>query len=722
MLLAGFLTVFMYALSIISFNFLITKIFSTIYFISIDWLLFYVIYFILDFSDNRILVARNKFLTYIHSVLIILAASDSLSLMLNYFVHHAFDNVLLFDDISNIFYWNYNFYKGYSFHLLVCYILVFIITALFLYAIIHVKGEQKKRFIYFFSSFLLIIVSNVFYLIQQWTYDYSVLLYGLMTIFICYFSISQREKSKIKCLIDVYSKNIESAVLGFDFEKNCIFISPNTYNIFESEEQIQEIAKNYLKSDWFKPVMSSNSDYISFDDSFIINNQTYYFFVEYKVIRDKRNNEVGSYLNFTDKTEEIIELNNKKIILTHDKLTNLLNAETFKQRAEEIFNIDPSVERLLIVTNIKDFKFINDVFGSVIGDKILLEEAKILSSMNYKDCIQTRLYADQFALLINREHFNQKEFIEKLDSIQNITKSLNYKIIVNIGIYEIEDTEDDVRTMIDKAMIVIEQINLNNKTHIAYFNSEMMKRILKQKEFLSNFYNYFENKEFEVFYKPLYSDRKKITGYEACVKWVKSDKEVLAQEDFLPYINNSVLIGILDEYIWKNAFEYLQTLKNNNKNILIYIKLYEMDFYYTDLLKSLVDLVKEYGIKSSSICLEINENYILDKPSNLTVIHSLHREGFKIIIDNFGEGYSSFYMFDELNPDAIKLDLKSLKLGNEDKKENLIIHSMLNLSEIIDTKLIVNGVNTKEDFDFLKKIKCKSFQGSYFSEEKEPDL
>ena len=726
MLIAGFFTVFMYAISIVTLNITVSRIFTSIYFISIDWLLFFVLYFILDYSDKRNLVARNYYLSLSHSVLLIIAASDTISLVLNYFIHHAFDNVLMSSESSNLYYWNYNFGKGYQFHLLVCYILVFLIMAFFIYSIITSTGALKKHYIYFFTSFLLIIVSNIFYLIQQWPFDYSVLLYGLMTIFICYFSISQREKDKLKVLTEIYSSNIESAMFGYDYEKKCIFITPNTYKIFQNEAQVQEIAQNYLKSDFFLPAMENKTDYISVDDSFIINNQNFYFFVEYKIIRDKKMREIGSFLNFTDRTQEIIELNNKKISLTHDKLTNLLNAETFYERVEEILNFNPEAKRYLIVTDIKDFKFINDVFGSVIGDKILMEEGRILAGFDYPECIQTRLMTDQFAILIKKENFDQQDFMDRLEEIQEITKGLNYRIIINIGIYEINDISDDIKSMIDKAMIVIDQINLEKKGNIAYFNSEMMKNVLVQKEFLSNFYNYLENRQFDVYFEPVYSDRKKTIGYESFVKLTDKEKGTMYMEDFLPYMEKSVFMGMLDEFVWEKVCQTLIEKKWNEKRIAVFIKIFEMDFYYSNLVNSLIDLVNKYDIDSSLIYLEFNEKFILGKEANIRIVNALKEAGFKIVIDDFGSGYSSFYMFEELRPNAIKISLKSFnsidKKEGGNKKEKIIIQSMLKLAEKINTKLILESVDTKEDFDFLKKMKCKYFQGKAIEEIKEEKL
>ena len=719
MLIVGFFTVFMYALSIITLNITISTIFTTLYFISLDWLLFCVLYFILDYADKRNLVARNNFLSCMHSIFLIIATSDSVSLAMNYFVHHAFENRLMFRATSNLFYWNYNFKPGYQFHLLVCYILVMMITAVFIYSMINSKGEIRKHFVYFFSSFLLIIVSNVFYLIQKWPFDYSVLLYGLMTIFICYFSISQREKNKLIILTEIYSANMESAMFGYDYEKKCIFITPNTYKIFQNEELVKDIAQNYLKSDVFKSIMENKTDYISFDDSFIINKQTFYFFVEFKIIRDKKNHEIGSFLNFTDKTQEIIDFNNKKISLTHDKLTNLLNAETFYQRAEEILSLNADVERYLIVTDIKDFKFINDVFGSIIGDQILIEEGRILSDMDYPDCIQTRIMTDQFAILINKVDFDQEEFLERLDEIQAITKSLNYHIVINIGIYEITDPSEDIKSMLDKAMIVIDQINLDKKEKLAYFNSEMMQKVLVQKEFLSNFYNHLENQEFDVFYEPILAERKKILGYEAFVKLTDKEKGVMYLDEFLPYIEKSVFMGMLDDFVWERVCRDVKEKKFYERKQTVFIKIQEMDFYYSDLSNSLIELVKKHNIDPSLFCLEFDEKSILEKENNLRIVHALKEAGFKIALDNFGSGYSSFNMFEELEPNALKINLKDISGGGDGKKEKVIILSMIKLAEKINTMLIFKSVNSKLDFDLLKKMKCKYFQGKYFADEKE---
>jgi EAL domain-containing protein (putative c-di-GMP-specific phosphodiesterase class I) len=117
--------------------------------------------------------------------------------------------------------------------------------------------------------------------------------------------------------------------------------------------------------------------------------------------------------------------------------------------------------------------------------------------------------------------------------------------------------------------------------------------------------------------------------------------------------------------------------------------------------------------------LEFDEKSILEKENNLHIVNALKEAGFKIILDNFGSGYSSFYMFEELEPHALKINLKDINTEIGDKKGNVIIHSMVKLAEKINTMLIFKSVDTKQDFDLLKKMKCKYFQGKYFFNEKE---
>ena len=189
--------------------------------------------------------------------------------------------------------------------------------------------------------------------------------------------------------------------------------------------------------------------------------------------------------------------------------------------------------------------------------------------------------------------------------------------------------------------------------------------------------------------------------------------------EFLPYMEKSVFMGMLDDFVWERVCRDVKEKKFYERKQTVFIKIQEMDFYYSDLSNSLIELVKKHNIDPSLFCLEFDEKSILEKENNLRIVHALKEAGFKIALDNFGSGYSSFYMFEELEPNALKINLKDISGGGDGKKEKVIILSMIKLAEKINTMLIFKSVNSKLDFDILKKMKCKYFQGKYFADEKE---
>ena len=713
LLINGFITVLVYAISIIIMNKLFNKIFITFYFISIDWLLYFVINFLFDYSDSRKIIKKAQRIDKINMGLRIIAYADSTSLLLNLFLNHAFDNVLYYNAITTTYYWANRYLIGYQFHLFFCYFLVLFITLEFIREILANKNFKRKSLIIILAGFLVIIGVDVLFVTRTLMYDYSVVLYGVITVVIYYSTIIYRKRNFLNTMTELYADNIYSAVFCFDSERECIFTNANASKLFPTQEQIDFISKEYLKSPWLQPAIINKSDYATGNDSFIVNNEQKFFSIEYQLLKDKKNKIFGSYLKFTDITTNVIKKNLEKNHLSHDPLTGLLKAEAFVRKAEEIIHSNQTVTRYLVVTNIKDFRFINDIFGSELGDKILIEQASFFKYMKYRDCIIGRITADRFAILINKEDFNEKLALSNSEMLQNLTKSLNYTIKVKIGVYEIKPGEDDVLNMYDKATIAIDTIKDNHQTEIKYYNQSEMDKLIWDKTLINDFNNSMDNGDFEVVFQPVYNKNNEIVSYEALSRW-KKNNQLLQPDSFIPVLEKSIFIGKLDEFVLEETCKFIKENYENNNNIFVSVNIIEMDFYYFNVYKKINELIKKYAIPTNSIGLEIPEK-ILEKKEYLEVIEELKREGILIILDNFGTGYSSFSTFNYINPDYIKIKINSFDLENDKEKSMMILNSVMHISNTIDTRIIVKYIETEEELSMLKECGFDLFQGSFLS-------
>lgn len=709
----GFFTLLSYMLSVAVLNTKLSDFFIGIYFLSIDWLLTALIEYCYIASNKKRLVQNNILYSYIRDGIFIFIIADTVSILLNNFLHHAYESTLNYNYYYNFTYRTYKYFIGFNIHLYICYFLVAIVFYVLLSSVINSPKHARSGFVSILIGFIAVIFFNVLYLVQNWKMDYSILVYGALTILIYYFSIYSTERKKLELMTTLYAESIKSAVFCYDFEKKCIYINKKAYEIFNDEKKIQEIAENYLKTPWLNKSISNRTDLITGNETFYIEDEIHYFNVEYRIFRDNKNAEIGSYLRFTDNTNEIIKINNEKLNATHDQLTGLYNKQSFFQKAEEIIKSDLNIKRYLVVTNICDFKFINDVFGSETGDKILREQARMLSFAAYKDCICGRISSDRFAMLIKKENFSEELATANNKQLQEITKSLNFRLRINIGVYEITDKNESIESMFDRANLIIDSKNNAKNNLITYYDKELMDKIISEKKIQTLFLQSFANKEFDVVYQPIFDSKNTIHGYEALVRWNSNQVEKMLPSVFIPVLERSVAIYQLDTFVWNTVCGQIKEMEEKGVKTKISVNISSLDFYYTNLYVDMMKLIEKWQISPASFILEISEDAILNnKKENLEVINELQKIGFDFIFDNFGNGFNSLFLLNEVKPIAVKINVTDL---DSSEKSFKILKKIVSISHKLGVKIIASRVENQQIVELLADSDCNYYQGNYFS-------
>lgn len=400
----------------------------------------------------------------------------------------------------------------------------------------------------------------------------------------------------------------------------------------------------------------------------------------------------------------------------HDVLTGTFNRTGFLRYTEnKIKKKFDSEKYAILFFNIKGFKAINELFGSTGGDMVLKQCAESLKKSSLNPIFIARVESDHFVCLIEKKYLDFKE-LSLLCRDTYTNNKTEFSFYKRCGIYYIRDNKIPVYIMCDRAKLAKEYIKDDYTEPFAVYNHSMRDWSLMKKELTSDLELALQNKQIQLFYQPIYNAMtEKCEMAETLVRWNHPVRGMLSPDKFIPAFEENGYVSVLDEYVINQTSEFVCRRKNSNQNIVpISVNLSRMDFYDTGLIES---ILSENKNKFSDLCdLEITESaYYSITEVNKELLPRIKKFGFKIFLDDFGSGYSSFSSMCNYDFDYIKLDMQFIKKIETSDKTRIIIQSIIDLVHHIGAKVIAEGVETKAQLDFLKECNCDYIQGFYFS-------
>ena len=408
------------------------------------------------------------------------------------------------------------------------------------------------------------------------------------------------------------------------------------------------------------------------------------------------------------------ELLQKKV--QQDQLTGVYNKSYFYEKAAGM--IEASDENMCIVmVDIVNFKVINDLYGIEQGDKLLKYIAEQLkSTVKEYDGIVARFNADHFYMCVKESVVDEDNFIRKFKK----TPVDNIDVNVLYGVFLVRDNKDiPVNIMCDRANMAAHDIGGNKAGgYILYYTDEGRNKLLKKKEIEEDMEKALEGNQFQVYVQPKYDVvDNKIVGGEALARWIHPDKGMISPGDFIPIFEKNGFIRFLDYCIWEETCKFIVDCKKSNlKSYPISINVSRIHFYSKELKHKLLELLEKYNLDASELELEITESvYVEDAELINKRITELQQLGFKIAMDDFGSGFSSLNMLKEIPLDILKMDLKFLDSSENVEKSHKILGSLIQLAKSLELRVVVEGVETAEQVEFLKSMGKLGAQGYYYS-------
>lgn len=404
-------------------------------------------------------------------------------------------------------------------------------------------------------------------------------------------------------------------------------------------------------------------------------------------------------------------------LATYDELTGIYNKQAFYTKTKEMLLDNPDKNFDLLRINIERFKVLNDLFGESTGDKLLRYIGKFLKEINLPLCVSGRLYADNFVVCYEAGKGDSRRMINTLQMVAD-SFAINNRTILSFGLYRIDDKTLPVSVMCDRANMALWKAKGNFKNPYCEYDEKMRQQVLKEQKIINAMEMAIQNKEFTLYLQPKYDIEKgTIIGAEALVRWISLENGFISPGDFIPVFENNGFVYEVDKFIWEESCRYLRKWLDEGREVHpISVNVSRIDLYDPKLVKHLVDLREKYQLPSQYLELEITESAYTEDPEQIiTITRQLREAGFVILMDDFGTGYSSLNMLKDIQIDVLKLDMGFLKSSDYSAKGGNILTAILKMAESLKMQTIAEGVETKEQVEFLKSIGCKYVQGFYYS-------
>ncbi len=402
-------------------------------------------------------------------------------------------------------------------------------------------------------------------------------------------------------------------------------------------------------------------------------------------------------------------------------LTGIYNKTEFFKVTSQMIHNEPDHKYVLIRLDINRFSMINSFYGMETGDQLLCYLAKQLKHCAGFHELTTygHIEADVFAFCVTYDSW--EDILEMLRIVVDDMAAypLEFALEPTFGICFVEDLDTPIFQMLDDANTAAKSVKGNVLVNYAVFKKEMQQSRLEEQRISNMMYDALEHEEFCVYMQPKYDiHHHHVSGAEALVRWNRPGEGLISPGRFIPVFEKNGFIVKLDYYMWEHVCQLLQrwSLEGKHPNP-VSVNISRISMFDPHIVDKITGLVETYQIPPRLLNLEITESaYMADPQLMKEVIMELHQKGFTILMDDFGSGYSSLNTLKEIDMDILKIDMNFLPKGERmNVKCEKILTSVTRMAGWLGMSVVVEGVETREQLDFLESIGCRYIQGYYFA-------
>lgn len=601
------------------------------------------------------------------------------------------------------------------------------------------------------------------YLVTQFSIIISILFFVIFLIVLIMQNIKQSSKKLLKLNENLKHKdaeiktiiNSQSSMVIVSTNRKIIYANQTLIDFFSDYNDISEFInenrcicdffeedipddsyiynKDYDGKDWIEYILANPNK--NFKAIMQKENAKHHFSIYIKK-RYIKSDDPTIVITLNDITEQIQNHNlllEQKIELHHqanyDLLTNLPNRTLLFDRLDFISQKAKrnKFKFAVLFIDLDNFKEINDSLGHDVGDEVLKIVSERLKSFLRSGDIISRLGGDEFVIVLEDLNQIQDASIVAKNIIELLSNDIlirDYVLYANcsIGISIFPDDSLDIHNLLkfsDSAMYVAKR---SGKGQFRYYNSKMTQLAFKKIALEADLKNAIKNSEFTVYFQPQVDATTGDTiGAESLVRWIHPTKGIISPNDFIPFAESSGLILKIDEFVMKSSMEQFSKWYKEGLNPgVLSMNLSAKHLREKDFIKKFKTLVAQTKCEPKWLELEITERQIMNDPNgSIAKLQELRNLGTKIAIDDFGTGYSSLAYLQNLPIDKLKIDISFIRKLPDDKNSVALTKTIISLAKNLNLTLLAEGVENREQKDFLVLNGCKNIQGYYYSKPQE---
>ena len=412
--------------------------------------------------------------------------------------------------------------------------------------------------------------------------------------------------------------------------------------------------------------------------------------------------------------EDITEFSEK------DVLTGGYNRRGFIRITERLLNEVPDRTKYAVLFfNVKNFKAVNELFGVESGDVVLQNIFRTLTHSKLSPVITARVESDHFVCLVENKNLDFEELTSVCDN-KFVKDGKCMNLIIRCGIFYVEEKPMKISGMIDRAKLAKRYITDEYVQPYMVYDHSMQVAYIDKAKLAGELQEGIAKEQFKVYYQPVIDTKTgKIASAEALIRWIHPDKGFISPALFIPTLEENGHISELDFYVLKKVWQFINDRCENNKFVVpISVNLSWMDFYDEIMMEKILkemDRFRENG-REHMARFEITEtSYAAIRENRSGILESLRIKNAKILLDDFGSGFSSFGMLQDYDFDILKIDMSFIRKIGENPKTKSIVHSIIGMAHEIGIKTVAEGVETEEQVSFLRQSGCDYIQGYYYS-------
>ena len=434
---------------------------------------------------------------------------------------------------------------------------------------------------------------------------------------------------------------------------------------------------------------------------------------------------VGAFGQFRDISDRYLLEERYNYLAFHDDLTNLPNRRYINKEVDsiiQVINAGNCKTLAILFIDLDRFKTINDNFNHSYGDILLIEVSKRLSACLGKKETLARMGGDEFIVLL--EDFEDKDYVTKkaeeilhllLEPFTVDNKELHTTASIGVAIYpEFPITMEQLMVYADNAMY---QAKAQGKNRYVVHTTELLDTMLDNYKLEIDLRGALENQEFVLHYQPQIKNvTGELIGFEALIRWEHPKLGQIPPGKFIKLAEETGLITQIGEWVIDEAVSQNKKWQDAGMApVKISINLSTQQFLTRNLISYMEDVLKRTGIDPAFVVVEITEYMAMEYEYSIQVLEQLKALGIGISIDDFGTGYSSFNYLKNFPIDYIKIDKSFVHEMMHNEKDAVIVKAIISLANNLHKEVIAEGVETKEQLEFLKLNHCDISQGYYFS-------